>query len=309
MGDAGIVLVVLAAVIFAVWWVARSRSRVAKRAMTEEAKPQELPDVTHPSPKVVAFHCRGEDALVTFAVPLAQGEIDDVLKELLIQEAVEVVREKRHTLPISDVHRVVALAGTTGEPRVVGQITLEEPGVLPPPPTMPSMIHLGKIGFDPLGEKLEEELVHPPGLVTTGRPDELGPLGAELKVPKAVEVGLRTVGVDPERMTAGELVISTLELFDYTLSPAGDGSYVAEKEGVKTFLRVVPHREGDHPELDSETIQRFVIEAQSSGSARALLVTDKYGPFEIYERERRDPRVRFITRERLQKFLDAMALG
>ena len=38
------------------------------------------------------------------------------------------------------------------------------------------------------------------------------------------------------------------------------------------------------------------------------LVSDKFSPFEVYERERREPRIRFVTRERLQKFVDALSL-
>ena len=55
-------------------------------------------------------------------------------------------------------------------------------------------------------------------------------------------------------------------------------------------------------------ISVFVADFAGAKTDRALLVTDKFGPFEVYERERRDPRCRIITRERLQKFVDSMAL-
>jgi len=309
VGDAGVALVVLAAILFAVWWVARSRTRVAKRALEQGSRDDVLPDVTRPSPRVVDFHVRGLEALVTFAVPLPQGEVDAVLKDLLVQEALEVVREKRHHLPISDVHRVVALAGVGEEPRRVGGVTLEEPGLLPPPAPATSLISFSHIGYDPLEERFEEDMVHPPGLLAELPRDELRPLREELRIPAAVEIGLRTMGIDPETMTAGQMVTTVLMLFDYRVSPAGDGTFVAEKGGTKTYIRVVPHGPGDYPVLETEDIQRFVVEAQTSGATRAILVTDKYGPFEVYERENRDPKVRFITRERLQKFVDSMALG
>jgi hypothetical protein len=38
------------------------------------------------------------------------------------------------------------------------------------------------------------------------------------------------------------------------------------------------------------------------------LITDKYGPYMIYDKERRNPKLRFITRERLQPFVDSFAL-
>jgi hypothetical protein len=37
-------------------------------------------------------------------------------------------------------------------------------------------------------------------------------------------------------------------------------------------------------------------------------VSSKFGPFIIYGQEQREPRVRFVTRERLQKFIDAFSL-
>jgi hypothetical protein len=40
-----------------------------------------------------------------------------------------------------------------------------------------------------------------------------------------------------------------------------------------------------------------------------LLISDKFCPFIVYEKERREPRVHFITRERLQQFVDSLALG
>ena len=38
------------------------------------------------------------------------------------------------------------------------------------------------------------------------------------------------------------------------------------------------------------------------------VVSDKFGPFLVYEKERREPWVHFITRERLQQFVDSLAL-
>jgi hypothetical protein len=308
--EAGLAAIILAAILAIVWLVVGKRTREARRAIEREdrAGGATLPDVTRPAPPVIDFHVQGEEALVTFRVPLPEGEVDEVLRDLLIQEAVEVVREKRHHLPISGVHRVVALASSGEKPRRVGEVHLEEPGVLPPPASMQSIVNLTHIGYDPLEDQFQEQLQHPPGLVTVERSDELGPIGLDLRLPTAVDVGLRTLGVDPETMTSGELVTSLLRLFEYRVMPTNGNTYTAEKGGVRTFIRYVPHGAGDHPELESDEIQRFIIEFQGSAANRGLLVTDKYCPFEVYERERREPRVRFVTRERLQKFIDAMAL-
>jgi hypothetical protein len=256
---------------------------------------------------VAEFHVAGEEARVTFDVPVPD-EGDPVLEELLTHEAVEVVREKRHTLPIDQVTEVVALAGRP--PREVGRVELEEPGRLPPRPEMPPLLNLTHIAADPLEAEREEGPPQVPGTVTPVREDTLGPAGAELRLPKAVETGLRAQGIDPRTMGAGELVTGLLPLVGYVVTPGpAENTYYAEKGGQRTYIRVDPYRPGDHPEVDSETIQRFMIEFQTAGAQRGLLVSDKYGPFELYQRERRDPRVRFVTRERLQGLVDALALG
>ena len=55
-------------------------------------------------------------------------------------------------------------------------------------------------------------------------------------------------------------------------------------------------------------MRQFVVEFVNSGADRGLLISDKFSPFEVYEREKREPRIRFVTRERLQKFVDALSL-
>ena len=51
-----------------------------------------------------------------------------------------------------------------------------------------------------------------------------------------------------------------------------------------------------------------MIDFEQSGTDRGLLVSDKFGPYLVYEKEKREPRVHFITRERLQQFVDSLAL-
>jgi hypothetical protein len=92
------------------------------------------------------------------------------------------------------------------------------------------------------------------------------------------------------------------------IEPAGPDSFRARRAGQTTFVRVVAHSAGAHPELDESAIRQFVVDFGGSGSDRGLLLSEKYAPFEIYDRERRDGRVRFVTRERLQGFIDAFAL-
>lgn len=313
MQAGGIFLIVVAIVLVIVAVVLRNRREQLKKEFGYvEAKPQDIPeiDVKDPRPQVAEFHVHADEATVTFDVPLPDGDIDDVLKELLLHEAVEVVREKRHTLPIDMVTKVVARAGRDGDSRRVGVIELPEPGVLPPPVAAPPSFQLGHIAYDPLEEEFGgEKPEHAPALADTKASDLLAPIGSELKLPKAVDLGLRTQGVDPATMESGELVRAMLTMFGYRISEGvTEDTYIAEKGGVRTFVRQVSHQKGTYPELEEQSINRFVADFAGAKTDRALLVTDKFGPFEVYDRERRDPRCRFITRERLQKFVDSMAL-
>ncbi|MDH5374037.1 MAG: hypothetical protein OEX97_13925, partial [Acidimicrobiia bacterium] len=276
---------------------------------TKKVKAPEI-DVERPRPQIAEFHVRGDEATVTFDVPLPDGDIDLVLTELLLHEAIEVVREKRHTLPIDMVTRVVALACRGGEARKVGVVDLPEPGILPPPATAPPSFQLGHIAYDPLEEEFSGEKPETiPTLADTKASDRLAPIGSELRLPRAVDLGLRAQGVDPDTMQSGDLVRSMLTMFGYRIAPGVmDDTFIAEKAGVRTFVRQIAHETGSYPELEGQSINQFVADFLGAKTDRALLVTDKFGPFEVYERERRDPRCRFITRERLQKFVDSMAL-
>ena len=113
------IIVVIAVVGFGVWNLMRSRKRQAQR-LEESASvtaPSELSttrDVLQPEADQLApvgdFHVVGREARVTFDVPLPE-QGDRMLNDLLVDQAVEVVREKRQTLPIDDVSEIVVFAG------------------------------------------------------------------------------------------------------------------------------------------------------------------------------------------------------
>jgi hypothetical protein len=265
-------------------------------------------DVAHPRPRVTEMHVHDNEAQVTFDVPFPESG-DDVLADILVQEAIEVVREKRHTLPMDMVHRVTVFAGRGGERRQVGQHTLDTPGSLPPRIDMPSLLNLSPFARDPL-EGMEDEPFEIPEVAAPAPPDELAPLATEIKLPKAIDMGLRAQGVDPASMTALEMVNGTLKLFGYRVAPGpGFGMFIAEKAGSRTFIQGDTYRAGDHPQIDEQAIDRFMVDFSVSGCDRGLLVSEKYARFECYDRERREPRVRFVTRERLQKMIDSLALS
>jgi hypothetical protein len=99
-------------------------------------------------------------------------------------------------------------------------------------------------------------------------------------------------------------------MFGYSVSEhSTPNTYMVIKGGLSTYILTQPHVRGSHPELEENVIKRFIGEYGSSGADRGLLITGKYSPFSIHEVEARMPNVRFVTRERLQGFIELMALG
>ena len=253
------------------------------------------------------FHVHGNEARVSFDVPLPDVE-DQVLNDLLVDEAVEVVREKRHTLPISDVTEIVVFAGRE-KVREIGRTALPSPGQLPPPMES-EVFNLTHIARDPFASQFEVD--HTVSYDTAVRvpSDELGPLRDELKVPLGLDRGLRARGVDPDVVSGPEFVLGLLELFGYKVAAQGEPDvYMASKANISTFIRTENYRPGEHPELSEQTVRKFVAEFATSGADRGMLISDKYGPFITHDIEDKDRRIRFITRERSQAFIDSMALG
>lgn len=313
MREIGIILIVLAIVLFAVnWYISRQRrerGEAPARPRRGQVAPTESADTfARPRPNVASFHVHDNEARVTFAVPYPD-EGDEVLADLLLGEAVEVVREKRHTLPIDDVTEVVVFAGE--EPaREVGRMSLETPGVLPPPSRFTDILNLTSIGADPLAAEFGAPPPTIPETVAQARSDQLEPLGEVIRLPKAVATGLRAQGVDPDNMNAAQLVTGILSLFGYTVTPGiGEGHYTASKGGTTTLIVSEEYSPGDYPEVEESAIRSFVVAVEQSDADRGMFVSEKFAPFTIHELERRNPRIRFVTRERLQKLVDSMALS
>ncbi len=311
-----VVVVIVAAVVIYLFSARKKKMKAAEDQPSTAAglglsTGRDLFDVeTGQRAPVADFHVHGDEAKVTFDVPLPAEE-DQVLHDLLVDEAVEVVREKRHTLPIDDVEVIIAVAGR-GQPREVGRTKLPSAGELPPP-MIPAGLSLAKVARDPFASPFEEEeadhsVVYETKVDVPG--DQLAPLSQELKIPKGLERGLRAAGHDPDQETGPQFVLALLRIFGYQVrEQALPGSYMALKDGVSTYILTDAYGEGDHPELGDSVIRQFLADFGSSGAERGMLITDKYSPFSIYEIERHQPKVRFITRERVQRFVDSMALG
>lgn len=310
-----LVIVVLG---FVVWNLMRIRKRQAKRM--EEADgtavgsdlsiARDLFDAeTKNLAPVSDFHVHDIEARVTFDVPLTE-EDDEVFNELLVDQAIEVVREKNRELPIDMVEVIVVFAGK--DPlREVGRHQLPSAGELPPPsPT--AALSFSNIAHDPFAAPFDSDVDHSIHYDTKSDApaDELGPIIDELKIPNGLDRGLRANGVDPQELNGPELVLALLRLFGYGVSEqAYPGSYMAIKDGLSTYILSEAYHSGDHPELQEDIVRRFIADFSSSGAERGILITDKYSPFMIHEIESNQPKVRFITRERMQAFVDSMALG
>jgi hypothetical protein len=129
-------------------------------------------------------------------------------------------------------------------------------------------------------------------------------------VPKGLQRGLRAAGVDIDHASGSEIILGLLKLFGYQIEASPEpGVFNAIKDGETTLVLVEGYTPGDHPEVDEGRIRAFAGRFTMSGARRAVFVSEKYAPFMIYDLERNEPRLRFITRERLQEFIDSMAIG
>ena len=306
IGIAFIAFIVLGVVVVS---LRRQRKRAAAVDLEDTSWLRRAPVEPEPITKRLAvadFQVNGSQARVIFDVPLPD-ENDPILNDLLVDEAVEVVREKRRTLPIDDVTEILVFAGR-GVSREVGRAKLPAPGQLPSA-IQPDMLNLTHIARDPFASQFEDELVTQVETQVHVPKDDLGPIGPELRIPMGLERGLRTRGIDPTTASGPELILALLEMFGYEVNPQVDGTFIALKDNLRTFIRAEPHLPGSYPELDEQLVRKFIVEFGTAGAARGLLITDKLGPFMIHDVEATNPRIRFVTRERIQRFIDSMALG
>lgn len=318
--DLGLPLILVAAALFIVGLVLRrvrpdkkavlsgtdtpqKPSMFGGRAARDTLAPQE-PDFTPPRPPVAAFDVEDGIAKVTFSVPVP-AQVDEVLRDVLMTEAIEVVRERRHAGTVPPFTEIAVYAGVPASREIASRPFPD--GVLPDPSSA-SMLNLSAIASDPL-EVLVSQGPSNLDLPTRTSGDKVGAIGSEIRVPKAIDTGLRAQGIDPSTMTAAQLVTGMLSLVGYKVSPGvADHTWFAQKGGERTFIREEPLTPDGYPEVDDAAIQRFLFEFQTAGADRGLFVSDKYAPYGIYDKEAREPRIRFLTRERLQKFVDGLSL-
>ncbi len=303
-----IVAVVIGVVLIGIVWaiVSAVRSTTDSSFLSSDRAPEAQ---DRARPVLADFHVHDDTARLYYAVPLPDGDVDPHLRDLLCHDASLVLHEKRaHGLPIDQVIRAEVYGQRGGSPAEVAVLELEEPGEIPELAVPELVPHDVAGGYDPLVHLGEQEFDIRPGVGGSEPESGLPPFSNEIELAQSVEVQLRAVGVDPNNASLTEFSLALLKIGGYQVVPRTDDSYLAQKAGDTALIVVSEHSEGDHPELSEQAVNAFVIAVAQTSPERALLITDKYCPYIVYEKERSDPRCRFITRERLQPFVDSFAL-
>lgn len=301
-----VVVVVLIALVGIVFSLMRSsRDRVVGTPVSASFFP------TRPLPEVQEFHVKGDTASVRFSVPLGASGASEQLTALLSAAAVEHVRGLvRDGLPLEEVKHITVLAMSSGDPQVVVTVHLPSVGVLPDV----NMAVLSEASGDPIAAV--QKIVADSEVATgTSGSTALEALSEFVVLSDETEAHLRSAGVDPDSMSLSDLVLGLLRSAGYhvgssasnlSTSLAGRGEvYDITNNGRKNVLAILPHVDGSHPELDDSVLALLAVEVAQSNPAQAILVTDKYSPYSMYEREKREKRCVFVTRERLQAFVDS----
>ena len=280
----------------------------------EQSADASSPVPQRPAPIVTDFHVKGDTASAVFAVPLGDAEAGQHLVDLLCAAAVEYVRgRKLDGLPLDGVLHIEVSAMRGQSAEVLGTVDLPDAGVLPDRDEE----MLVATSHDPIAavhEVIADTTVAPPS--DSGTSLEAVPQAIELSGP--TDAHLRSIGVDPETMSLDELVLGLLRVSGYDVHVGRMGMsdvrggradvYGLTRDGMSTMLVILSHEDGSHPELDDSILAKFAVGFAQSNDSQAILVTDKYSPYSMYEREKRDPRCVYITRERLQAFVDSFGL-
>lgn len=313
-----IIVVVVGMILLGIIWAGISILRSAPSDVSAGSRPVRVAR-DQLRPILAGFHVHGDIADIYYAVPLSEDDVDDHLRDLLCHDASLVLHEKKaHGLPIEQVTRA-RVFGHRGEESVeVGVIELEIPGEIPEIAAHELVPHAATAGYDPLAHLGEKDFTFQPGVADRESEEGLPSFLDEIVIAKSVEARLRASGIDPADVSLQDLSLSLIRIAGYVVEVERAGLltveggsaevYTARKEDTETLVVVVPHSEGEHPELMERLVNTFGFHVADANPQNALLITDKFGPYVVYEKERADPRCRFITRERLQAFVDGFAV-
>jgi hypothetical protein len=310
---AAVVIAVIAlAIVGIVFYAIRSAGQAASaRADAPTGAPP------RPMPQVSDFHVKGDTASVVFSVPLGDEDAGAHLTELLGASAVEYVRQKvADGLPLEGVRHISVSAMRDGQPAYLDTVDLPDVGQLP---EEAEILRRDPSSHDPIAAvaavAADSSVAAP-----AGRSDTLEPVAQLVELSGPTEAHLRAVGVDTSAMDLDDLVLGLFRVSGYTVdtnrqgiaavkSAEGANTYWVNRSGVSSLVMVVSHEPGTYPELDDQVLSEFAVGVAQLNPSQAMLITDKFGPYSMYERERRDKRTIFVTRERLQGFADSFGLS
>jgi hypothetical protein len=267
-------------------------------------------------PEVTDFHVKGDTASMVFNVPLGESEAGQHLVDLLSAAGVEHIRELVDDgLPLDGVARITVSAMRNGSPEQIATVELPEVGTLPSPADMPE---LHSVEHDPvavLAAVVADESV-------TSAPASTGTLesvSSFLELTGPCEARLRAAGVDTSTMSHSELCRGLMRIGGYIIDDAAPQASLSSAPEAEVFsvtragqrmqIVVLSHVEGEYPEVDDRVLAELSVLAASPNVDKVMLITDKFSPYSMYDREKRSDSVVFVTRERLQAFVDSFGLG
>ena len=311
-----VLVLVVIAVAIALGGLAVYAMRSSGQAAQQQASARATAPARRPMPPVDSFHVHGETASVVFDVPLGDSEAGAHLTELLAANAIEFVREKvEDGQPLEGVHRIAVSAKRGDSAEELTTVDLPEVGALP---EESPILARDPDAHDPIAAVaavVADASVSTP----TGRSDTLDPVADIVELSSPTEAHLRMMGVDPATMSLSDLGVGFLQASGYTVEAARSGFsmpslgadqvYAFSRGADRGYLAIVPHTAGEYPELDEKILSEFSIAVAQANPTRAILMSDKFSPYAMYERERRDKRLVFVTRERLQSFVDSFDAG
>lgn len=268
-----------------------------------------------PQPLVTDFHVKGDTARALYSVPLGDAPAGEHLTELLCSSAIEYVRSRSADgLPLDGVRHIEVSAMRGDAAEVVGTVDLPDVGVLPDADD--------SVLAEPLHDPIAvlAEVVADASVVTpTQGTQALEPLANFVELSGPTEAHLRSIGVDTSEMSLEDLVIGLLRVTGYQVSVGRTGFSLGaegtaaifglQRSGQSTVLAILEHVDGTHPELEEKILSQFAVGVAQTNPDIAILVTDKYSPYAMYAREKRDKRLVFVTRERLQAFVDSFGIA
>ena len=307
-----IAIIVLAAIVGVVLVVRNSSAKSSAGAESGRA-PEASRSAHFPQPVVTDFHVKGSTATTVYEVPLGDAPAGNHLIEILSAAAVEFVRGKQRSgLPLDGVAKIDVYAMRGTEPEKVGSVELPSVGTLPEPMTVSTIAEGDPIGS--VAEVVADTRVSAP---STGE-GRLEPVASFVQLTGPVEARLRSIGVDTSSMSLRDLAIGLMQIGGYDLQVGRPGFrtgglaeaevYRTAKAGRTSTIVILPHLEGDYPEVEERQISELAVAASQIDTNQLILITDKYGPYAMYERERRTDKLVFVTRERLQTFVDSFGM-